>query len=230
MAQPSGKRAGRPRRDQRQLTRSPEQEILHQAAKLFAKKRFEGTSTREIAEASGLRQSSLFHYFATKEDILVALSEQANERPIANLERIVTGSGDPGVQLYRIVYEHMRVACEDRGAWRAVLENSQALSWTRFRRYLTQEERYSGGVRDVIEAGIQQRLFIDEPPGLAAARILGMCNWTLRWFKRSGPMSVEEVSSSFARSAVRSLLRDSKLSDRIEKEALALDLSSATVA
>jgi AcrR family transcriptional regulator len=204
------------------MSRTPEEEILHQAAKLFAKKRFEGTSTREIAEASGLRQSSLFHYFASKEDILVALSEQAHVHTLANLERIVAGPGGPAVKLYLVVEAHMRVACGDRGAWRAVMENSHSLSWGRFRRYLTQEERYSGGIRELIAAGIAEGTFVDEPAGLAAARILGMCNWSLRWYKRSGPLSEAEIAADFAQAAIRSLLRSTDALDPVVAEATEL--------
>lgn len=200
--------------------RAADEEILHQAAKLFSTKRFEGTSTREIAEASGLQQSSLFHYFKSKEDILVALSERANEQPIANLERIEAMPIGNAAKLYLVVDAHMRVACADRGAWRAVLENSHALSWTRFRRYLAQEERYSGGIRGIIAEGIEQGLFVDEPPGLATARILGMCNWSLRWFKRTGSLSVDEIAADFATSALRSVARDSSELDAYVAEAL----------
>lgn len=218
-----GGKVGRPRRDPRPLRRPPEEEILHQAARLFATKRFEATSTREIAEASGLRPSSLFHYFPTKEDILVALSEQANVKPLANLERISEGAGSPAVKLFRVVEAHMHVASADRGAWRAVLENSHSLSRRRFRRYLELENRYSGGIRDLIAQGVRTEEFVDEPTGLAAARILGMCNWSLRFARKSGPVPASEMARLFARSAVRSLLVDSRQLGVIEREAAALD-------
>ena len=37
---------------------------------------YTGTSTRTIAEAVGIRQASLYHYFKTKDDILCALLSQ----------------------------------------------------------------------------------------------------------------------------------------------------------
>ncbi len=51
-------------------------EILDAAGELFTTTGYSGTSTRAIAEAVGVRQASLYHYFDTKDDILCALLEQ----------------------------------------------------------------------------------------------------------------------------------------------------------
>jgi AcrR family transcriptional regulator len=47
--------------------------ILAEASRLFAINGFHGTSTRDIADAVGIRQPSLFHHFATKHAILATL-------------------------------------------------------------------------------------------------------------------------------------------------------------
>lgn len=49
------------------------EQILDAAAELFTVQGFATTSTRAIAEAVGIRQASLYHHFATKDDILDAL-------------------------------------------------------------------------------------------------------------------------------------------------------------
>ena len=49
------------------------EEILDAAAELFTTQGYAATSTRAIAEAVGVRQSSLYHHFDTKDDILEAL-------------------------------------------------------------------------------------------------------------------------------------------------------------
>jgi AcrR family transcriptional regulator len=50
-------------------------EILDAAAELFTTQGFATTSTRSIADAVGIRQSSLYHHFKTKDDILEHLLE-----------------------------------------------------------------------------------------------------------------------------------------------------------
>ncbi len=48
-------------------------EILDAASELFTSQGFANTSTRAIADAVGIRQSSLYHHFGTKDDILAEL-------------------------------------------------------------------------------------------------------------------------------------------------------------
>jgi AcrR family transcriptional regulator len=70
-------RAGRPRLiTQRRPGTTARDEILDAAGELFTTLGYAGTSTRTIAEAVGIRQASLYHYFKTKDDILCALLSQ----------------------------------------------------------------------------------------------------------------------------------------------------------
>lgn len=70
-------RAGRPRlMTQRRPGTTARDEILDAAGELFTTLGYTGTSTRTIAEAVGIRQASLYHYFKTKDDILCALLSQ----------------------------------------------------------------------------------------------------------------------------------------------------------
>ncbi len=70
-------RSGRPRlTSQRRPGSTARDEILDAAGELFTTTGYTGTSTRTIAEAVGIRQASLYHYFKTKDDILCALLSQ----------------------------------------------------------------------------------------------------------------------------------------------------------
>lgn len=65
---------GRPRlAPRRRQGQTPRAEILDAAAELFTTYGYGSTSTRAIAEAVGIRQASLYHHFAAKDDILDAL-------------------------------------------------------------------------------------------------------------------------------------------------------------
>ncbi|MEW1959346.1 TetR/AcrR family transcriptional regulator [Kineococcus sp. NPDC059986] len=74
-------RVGRPRsRGAADDGRTPRQEILDAAAALFSESGFAATSTRAIADRVGIRQASLYHHFAGKDEILLELLE-ASVRP-----------------------------------------------------------------------------------------------------------------------------------------------------
>lgn len=62
------------------MKRNTKEEILLAALRLFADKGYDGVSVRDIAEAVGIRQSSLYKHYGSKQDIfdniLVRMEEQ----------------------------------------------------------------------------------------------------------------------------------------------------------
>ena len=82
-------RAGRPRlTTQRRPGTTARDEILDAAGELFTTLGYTGTSTRTIAEAVGIRQASLYHYFKTKDDILCALLSQTVTPTLVIVDRL----------------------------------------------------------------------------------------------------------------------------------------------
>ena len=55
----------------------PREEILDAAAGLFVSQGLAATTTRQIAERVGIRQASLYYYFAGKDEILLELLTQS---------------------------------------------------------------------------------------------------------------------------------------------------------
>ncbi|WP_205704862.1 TetR/AcrR family transcriptional regulator [Kineococcus indalonis] len=100
----SGNRVGRPRaRGAQDTSRTPRQEVLDAAAALFSESGYAGTSTRAIAERVGVRQASLYHHFAGKDEILLELLE-ASVRPTLDLAGAVrAAAGDPAAALHALV-------------------------------------------------------------------------------------------------------------------------------
>ncbi|MGX9293705.1 TetR/AcrR family transcriptional regulator [Tsukamurella paurometabola] len=94
-AETAGKR-GRPRvNDPRRPGATAVDEILDAAAELFTQRGYAATSTRQIAEAVGMRQASLYHYFPTKGEILTALLEATVQAPLALARSVVSADGSP---------------------------------------------------------------------------------------------------------------------------------------
>ena len=65
------------------------------ATRLFGEQGFANTTMAQIAEAAGLRQSSLYYYFRRKELILEA-TFSVNRAPLEFLKRIASEPGTAG--------------------------------------------------------------------------------------------------------------------------------------
>lgn len=91
----SGRRGvGRPRHTSVASTLSPRDQVLDAAGRLFVTRGFAATSTREIAEKVGIRQASLYYYFAGKDEILAALLERTLRPTLDQVDQILALTTD----------------------------------------------------------------------------------------------------------------------------------------
>jgi AcrR family transcriptional regulator len=82
---------------------APRAEILGAAAELFVLQGLAATTTRQIADRVGVRQASLYYYFAGKDEILLELLTQSvrpSLQAAATLESRY--AGDPATGLYAL--------------------------------------------------------------------------------------------------------------------------------
>jgi len=84
-------------------------EVLDAAAELFTTLGVAATSTRQIAEAVGIRQASLYHHFRTKDDILAALLSGTVVSSLAAAERLLPRPEPAAVRLHALVHLDARL-------------------------------------------------------------------------------------------------------------------------
>ncbi|WP_101379428.1 TetR/AcrR family transcriptional regulator [Kitasatospora sp. GP30] len=79
-------------------------QVLAAAAELFTRDGYAATTTRAVAERAGIRQSTLYHHFANKDDILATLLEGTVAPTAAYAERLLTTAEPvPGARLWALV-------------------------------------------------------------------------------------------------------------------------------
>jgi AcrR family transcriptional regulator len=152
------------------------EQILDVAMAFFARQGFEGTTTREIAEAGRVNEAIIFRHFPTKEDLYWAIIErkcQTSSRWRVIQQEIAIGGDDH--QVFSAIAESiLRRKREDkhitRLLWFAALERHQ-LSQEFFRKYVA--ECYEA-LAEHIRVRIGQGGFRRVDPLLAARGFLGM--------------------------------------------------------
>lgn len=78
--------------------------ILVEASRLFAVRGYFGTSTRDIAEAVGIRQPSLFFHFVNKQAIVEELLRYSVETPSAVARHLSRVDAPAAVRIYRYIW------------------------------------------------------------------------------------------------------------------------------
>lgn len=203
--------------------------ILREASQLFAERGFHGTSTRDIAEAVGIRQPSLFHHFKTKNDIMVALQEIELAQSAHLLETTSQYAASPAALLYSVVYLEVRgflgSAYDFSGTTAAAVLNDPAFD---------KAKRRFGKIQDahtaLIAKGVAAGELIEIDPTIANRAVEWTIDGVLVDATRHSEIEAGQLAELLASFVVRSLLFDTGRLDAVRTEAKTLIAKYETLA
>ncbi len=84
-------------------------EIAQKAIALLARKGFQATTIQDIADAAGLGKGTIYHYFKTKEEILLVVSEELFCETAKSFGAALTRIDEPLEKLALLIEEALRV-------------------------------------------------------------------------------------------------------------------------
>lgn len=84
------------------VRRKREQYMLEKAREILNGHGFQGLNLPELARQSGYSKPTIYKYFPSKEDLMVALATESSERQIAHFERADTFDGRPREKIHGI--------------------------------------------------------------------------------------------------------------------------------
>jgi len=172
-------------------------EIQSVVAPLFAYKGYHSTSMREIARELGMNQSSLYHYFRSKEEILFELMNDAVDNALTTLKEICAGDLLPRDKLYNILHFYTRYYAGAPERLILLVNEQNSLS-PEHRRILVEKQReYVYIFKDVFEELKGNRLTKEIPHSVAIFAFLGMVHYTIIWYHKNGPIGLERLADIF---------------------------------
>jgi AcrR family transcriptional regulator len=107
------------------LTERRKTQIAEAAVKVFVKKGYEGSTTKEIAKKARVSEGTIFRYFKTKKDILLYVINLLTERVIAELNREIEDCTDPKEALKMILRLHYRLIIKNYDMFKVVIYEIQ---------------------------------------------------------------------------------------------------------
>src|SRR5436190_9144016 len=87
-------------------------EIIDAAARVFAQRGYHGASTQDIADVLGMRQASLYYYFASKDAALEAVCAAGVEDYAERAQAILRGPGRAADKVAKLVFQHLAPMAE----------------------------------------------------------------------------------------------------------------------
>ncbi|MCL1925651.1 MAG: TetR family transcriptional regulator [Syntrophorhabdaceae bacterium] len=83
--------------------------ILQAAIEVFSQKGFFGSKVSEIARASGVADGTIYIYFKSKDDLLIALFEEKMDEIVVEMRRKVNEYTNPLDKLKAYIENHMKL-------------------------------------------------------------------------------------------------------------------------
>ncbi len=188
------------------MTRAPNttrERIRREAAALFRRKGFNGTSMAELAGEVGITKSSLYHHFRSKQALLSEIIELTVSRVTPMVQEVADSDLPVSDRLSRAVALHTVEAIRDQDAVACFIEEGRYLTPDYMAAHVANRDRYELVFRGMLEEGMASGEFFHQDAGIAVRAILGMSNSVVRWYRPSGGLSPEDIASLLAQFAVR---------------------------
>lgn len=173
---------------------TPRGKLLSAAARLFREKGFDRTTVRDIAREVGIQSGSLFHHFASKEDILYAVMEEVIRFNTDRLRGLVEAAGTPTDRLRALIRgELLSIVGDTREAMIVLVDEWRCLSAQKQQSALALRSIYEQLWLDVLAELREQGAFSTDP--FIMRRLLnGMTSWTANWYDARGSLDLDGLT------------------------------------
>ena len=173
--------------------------VLQEAARQFSMRGYHVATTKDIADALGVQQGSLYYYIRSKESALEEICLFAIEGYV-NFSTEIRQSRQPGADKIRAIFHrHLGTLKERPEFFKVFLAHRHDLSDTARHEIGRQIRAYETNVEAVLRGGVRKGEFSKGLDcKLVALGILGMCNAVASWWGKRPAPPIEAVAEQFS--------------------------------
>jgi AcrR family transcriptional regulator len=169
--------------------------IERAAIELFARLGYHATSMRAIASAAGVQPAAIYHWYASKEAILVRLQDDFMERLTERVMAAIALHRRPAMRLAAAVREHVVFHGIHRREAFVTDSEIRALSEGPRRALIRKRDAYQEILGEMIREGIRDGSLRASDARVANYAILLQCTGVALWFDPDGPLTLEQVAA-----------------------------------
>jgi AcrR family transcriptional regulator len=164
--------------------------ILRAAARLYARRGFQGASVADLAKACRTSKSLIYHYFPSKDDILYAAMAAHLDALVAAAEEAVrTGGAEARLRALTLAFMRLYVGAED--SHKVLLNELDNLPPARRAEVVAKQRRIIGAVEALVRELRPDAGALTLPLTML---FFGMINWTHTWFRPRGAVNADRLA------------------------------------
>lgn len=172
------------------------EEILQAAAKLFRENGFEKTTVRQLGEKVGIQSGSLFHYFKSKEEILIAMIEETIAENKKLLLESIAGATTSYEKLHNLIRTELELFHgEKRDSTAVLVQDWRKISQEQKRGLYEHRKDYENLWLSTLEEAAQEGVISPNFNFSILRRLIfGSFAWTVTWYKPEGPLNLDDLT------------------------------------
>jgi TetR/AcrR family transcriptional regulator, cholesterol catabolism regulator len=172
--------------------------IVEAASRVFHRLGYAHATLEDVAREVGINRASLYYYVADKEELLIAILDEPVHRMTIELRAIASLDLPPSERLRRAIAQHMLAFEESYPGLFVFLAEDLPLRSIGSRAIQANALEYRALMTAVIDDGVASGDFRDDiDPRLAMLALLGMLNWSHRWYTPDEANTLPEIGEQF---------------------------------
>jgi len=187
------------------------EEIIEKATDLFYKHGFVKASIRDIVKAVGIANSTVYIHFENKDEILYCIIEDIGSALLKEIRSGIEAHDDPVECLREMVFRQVCLIKKKRKEIKIYMEEQYQLPTVLRKRALKQHRQVYDVYYNLLCKIKKKGLIQDIDETVMTFAIFAMMNWSYRWFKDKGRLSIEEVAEHIIRIFFGGIFREGVL-------------------
>jgi len=170
-------------------------QLLDAAAEVFSAVGYDGASMRRIAAQAEVSLAGIYHYVASKEELLYWIQFHTFDSLLRSLQSSLEGVVDPRERLGVAVRNHVRHFGKHMQALRVCARELETLEGDSYNDVHERRRAYFKAFHELIKA-IQPQQRAPLPSWIATANLFGMLNWFYQWYDAERtPVSLDDLAA-----------------------------------
>ena len=180
--------------------------IVECATTLFDERGFSETSLQDIADEIGIQRPSLYHYFASKDELLLTLLEDVVRQNETSGFRDAKELS-PRDRLERMLFNYGHSIAEDPARFRLITRNESKLPPDVLAQYNERRHQNWELLKEIVEEGMRTGDFRPLDVELTASVLHGAVTGMMFWYRPDRGVGVDDAVRAVVDLAMRGLVQ-----------------------
>ena len=173
-------------------------EIVDEAARLFAARGYHATGVAELGDAVGLGRGALYYYIDSKENLLALIHDRVIVHVLAAGDKAVNLSGTAADKLRFLGRELIQIITLYPDHCWVFLHEYRSLSGTAATTFRASRHSFENSVEAIFVDGVKDGEFKNINTRLTALAWLGLHNYIYIWYRPGRTFTVDVIAENFS--------------------------------